>query len=153
MSDPSFDFTGGVQIENVNLRKEGDEDHRVISVDIKIAGQIEMPALCHLLGVAASEIHQLWHSNDEAEPKLTKVKKVDLDNKYLGMIAVIGEMQFTNVELKGMSFKFKSHHRVELTMTITISDTTQNVVSELAQMLDEHYHCAISAMQLDMLSE
>jgi hypothetical protein len=146
------EFTGGVQITHLSLRKTDPNDADTLAADVKMIGFVEASILPTLLCCAATEVQNLWHYDDDQTPRFPMIEKVQLTNVYKAHYLILRGHQFVGVDIKKLSYSAADHRRIELTFSATIAHPSDPEVMLLTELLQDSASCEIDC-DPDLFSE
>lgn len=139
-----------MELNNLNARKEGQQDSKRVVVDLKFVGAVSIKELLPLVGVASAEELEasLWDPEDEYNVRLAN----------LGSIAVHGDTEFEHlhchafgtrmIECTAHKFSFKPHAGgAQLTFTLTVPDPSENILPMAAEQLGNDVSLEIAPAQ------
>lgn len=147
----NFSFIGGVEIRNVNIRKEGSEAAGILAVDIQILGIVNQEAVAKLLSVNATEVKSFWNKDENNTPKFHSLKELVIKSKFHEMCAKLDKLEFNNAVVKQITIALVEQKNASVRLTISISNVDEATVGHLGEMLMNQYECSISAAQGDLL--
>lgn len=143
-------FIGGrALLKHLNLRKQGNEDDRVLAVDIKVSGEADASILNDLLGASVGDdlSGMFWSAGGD-----TKNDPASLRSYVLGEIAIDGEWprRLLNLgkhtvigDLKKVTFTPRPGHRLDLVGSISVENPPKELLEYLLKNLQEHFICSI----------
>jgi hypothetical protein len=131
---PPFKLSGTATIKHLNVRKEGDDDNKILAVDIKMEVSKVDYRLCGFFDDALASF--LWRGDTES---------MIARNTKLAPVAYDHEVKLANIDIDGMSFvgdakKFQMQAKDGGVMTLTLSVTvtpSQHEVAKLAKLVQE----------------
>jgi hypothetical protein len=136
-------------IKHMNLRKQGQEDDRVLAIDIKVSGETQAMILNDLLGASPGEdlSGMFWSTVPGADPESLKsyaIKEVEVDGEWPNRIVHIGKHEARG-DMKKIHFMPRSGHRLDLTAQISIEGPRQELLDYLVSKLQENVTCHIES--------
>lgn len=152
----TINFIGSAaDINHVNLRKQGNEDDRVLAIDIKLVGETQAKVLNELLGVADEDdvTNLFWSSVPGADPESLRMMSLDeigIDGVWPRRIITLGKNTATG-DVKKISFRPRPGHRLDLTVSVSIEAPPKELLDYIVAKIKESVTCRIESQpELDL---
>lgn len=137
-------------LKHINTRKEGDDDHRDLALDLKLAAE----------GLTASTLATLFPSDaghdpvsafwdDDGHPKWYTLSELAIEAKLIGHKVTLGGRDYLGATIKGLSFLIRDERKVDLTFTVQINPAAADV-AVFANALYERIDIAIEPRQQEL---
>lgn len=151
-----IEYKAGATVLHINVRKQGNEDNRVLAVDIKLHGVTSKDCLHKILGCEPYEALRFWEMNPDAVEKVMSGEKVSATRPiFTGIDSISSWASFENIEMtvEGMrrpfqgvkvkKFRFVPTNDTDivLTMSASISDIDSHDLAVFSDMLQEKIFC------------
>jgi hypothetical protein len=145
-------------IEHLNLRKQGNEDSRILAIDVKIAGEAPASVLNDLLGAAVGDDLStlFWSSSDKPEEAAAlrsyAFGEIHVAAEWPGRLVTLGKNQFS-ADVQKVRFQPRPGHRLDLTASVSIESPPKHLLDFLVNNLREHIQVVIESQpELDLVS-
>lgn len=153
----TINFIGShAAIKHLNLRKQGNEDDRVLAIDIKLSGEVQSGILSDLLGASPGEDLStlFWSTGTDPEQLRTyALADITVDAEWPRRIVHLGKHRTTG-DMKKIHFTPRPGHRLDLTAQISINGPTQALLDYLVKNIQENIVCSIESQpELDLDDE
>lgn len=151
-----IEYKDGATVMHLNVRKQGNDDNRVLAVDIKLHGVTSNKCLHKILGCEPHQALRFWEMNPDAVEKALSGEKVSATRPVFSGIDSIScwasfeniEMQiegfrrsFQGVKVKKFRFLPTSDTNIVLTMSASISDIDSIDMARFSDLLQEKIFC------------
>lgn len=140
-----FAFTGGVEVEKIDLKKPDKDNPEYLSAEIKFTGQAERDALMKLLDCASTEISNLWDKTDNEYPRFRNIVKVELSNLYRDHYLTLARNRYESVTFKKFIYSLKQYGRLEITMIAVIDGINDLELTLLKDTLKNTSSCRLES--------
>lgn len=146
----TINFIGGtVEMKHVNLRKQGNEDSRVLAVDLKIAGETQARILNDLLGAAQGDdlAGMFWSALPGTDPESLRTHvlgEIGIEGVWPNRIVTIGKHNAT-ADVKKISFVARPGHRLNLSAQVSIESPSKELLDYIVAKIQEHVTCRIES--------
>lgn len=152
----TINFIGSsAEIKHVNLRKQGNEDSRVLAIDIKLVGETKAGILNDLLGVAVGDdmAGMFWSTLPGTDPESLRTHalgEIGIAGEWPNRIVTIGKHQAIG-DLKKIGFAPRPGHRLDLTASVSIENPSKELLDYVVAKIQEHIVCRIESQpELDL---
>lgn len=144
----------GATVEHLNLRKQGNEDDRVLAVDIKVVGMTDADVLNDLLGASPGEDLSYMFWSDPGDPHSPLVSAaigdVSINSNWPGRVVHLGRHR-TIADVKKIHIKPRGSHSLDLTASLSIEEPAQQLLDYLVKQIKEPIACRIESQpELDL---
>lgn len=143
-------FIGGhVAIGHVNLRKQGNEDARVLAIDVKVEGETEAAVLNELLGAAPDDdlSGMFWSrlpGSDQNSLRTHALKTIEVANVWPDRIVRFGQHQ-TTADVKKVVFRPRPGHRLDLVAQVSIEAPSEQLLDYIIAKINDDVMCSIES--------
>lgn len=151
-----IEYKEGAMILHLNIRKQGNDDNKILAVDIKLHGVTSSQCLHKILGCEPHQALRFWEMNPEAVEKIMAGEKVSSTRPiFTGLDSISSWASFENIEMQIEGFrrsfqgvkvkKFRflptNDTNIVLTMSASISDIDSSDLARFSDMLQEKIFC------------
>lgn len=146
----TINFIGShATIKHINLRKQGNDEDKVLAIDIKIEGETEASILNDILGASIGDdlTDMFWSQVPGSDPKSLRthwLKSIEIDSEWPIRIVRLGKHE-TRGDVKKISFRPRPGHRLDLTASISIEGPQKELLDYLVSKIQENITCRIDS--------
>lgn len=142
-------FIGLATINHLNIRSQGNDDQKIIAIDVSLSGMVSARALMPVVGVDAEEdiIDSFWCYNQEGgeySPKLLGVEQITtwgiFDNHQLR----IGRHS-AYATVKKIKFKPQANLESDVSLVATIDNPDDALINHLVDHIKDDVQAEIKA--------
>lgn len=142
-------FIGGkAEVTHVNVRKQGDDDSRVLALDLKLQGEVQSSALNQLLGAGQGDdfSNMFWGAADTDPESLRThaIEWIDIDGEWRNRFAYLGKLE-VRCHLRKAKVRPRPGHRLDLEASIAIENPSHEVRDYAIESLREYIQCRIDS--------
>lgn len=147
----SFNFSGLVQIKHLNIRKQGNEDDRVVAVDVKVFSEkVSGFVLDSILVPNESDPVKgvLWDA--DGAPRLYGVNRID---SWIEFEKCVGSMlghRFSIEKISKFTGALTADFGMDLTFSFSIVEPSHALLETLVAMMAEDARLQIETPQMDL---
>lgn len=146
----TINFIGSTaDIKHVNLRKQGNEDDRVLAIDVKVSGEVQASILNDLLGASPGEdmTGMFWSTMAGTDPDSLRTHAlgdIPIRGEWPNRIAFIGKHS-TTCDVKKISIEPRPGHRLDLTAQLSIESPSDELLDYAVYHIQENVTCRIES--------
>lgn len=142
-------FIGGrAELKHLNLRKQGNEDDRVLAVDLKVVGEAHATVLNDLLRASPGEdLSGLFWSPVESNGEALRsyaIKGIDIDGEWPNRIVHIGA-QTIRADVRKVAIVPRPGKRVDLVAQVSIEVPPETLLDFLVARIQDQIPCHIES--------
>lgn len=152
----NINFIGSTAVlKHVNLRKQGNEDSRVLAIDLTITGETQAQILNDLLGVSEGDDISgvFWSTLPGTDPESLRTHALDeicIEGVWPNRIVKLGKHQII-ADVKKIKFRPRPGHRLDIGAQISVESPTEPLMDYVIANIQEHVNCRIESQpELDL---
>ena len=148
----NFDFSGLVQIKHLNIRKQRNEDDRILAVDVKVFSK-KVPGILLDSILVPNENDPikdvLWDA--DGSPRLYGVNRIDSWIEFEKCVGNILGNHFSIEKISKFTGALTADFGMDLTFSFSVVEPTNALLETLVAMMAEEVRLQIETPQLDLL--
>lgn len=152
----NINFIGSTAVlKHVNLRKQGNEDSRVLAIDLSIIGETQAKILNDLLGVSEGDDISgvFWSTLPGTDPESLRthaLEEIGIDGVWPNRIVTLGKHQIV-ADVKKIKFRPRPGHRLDIGAQVSVEAPGDEIMDYVIANIQEHVNCRIESQpELDL---
>ena len=135
-----FAINESAEIENINARKVGKQDNRVLALDVRLSVTVPHGLLSVLMGNEPGELaRSFWTESAMQEPRFLNIAaiKTPTETQFGNLVFRAAGSEYTNCTAKKFEFVPIAGRSADLTFTLSIPSLDEDGIGILAEYLKE----------------
>lgn len=152
----NISFIGSTAVlKHVNLRKQGNEDSRVLAIDLNITGETQAQILNDLLGASEGDDMSgiFWSTLPGTDPESLRTHALDeigIEGVWPNRIVTLGKHQIV-ADVKKIKFRPRPGHRLDIAAQVSVEAPAEELMDYVIANIQEHVNCRIESQpELDL---